>query len=148
MQTTEKRQIEVAQLFVKNSRLSIGKVFQQLEMSRFAVHKNFKIIEFCPYKIHLHPTLNEEDFDHRLEFCENMMQRNDNNRNFLLHILFSDEFFGMVNRHNFRYWSNEDPYWLLEPNTQIPEKLNVLAGVYRDRVVGPFFINGNLNAIK
>lgn len=37
---------------------------------------------------------------------------------------------------------------MLEVNTQYPEKLNVWAGVLRDQIIGPFFIDGNLNSAK
>ena len=78
-----------------------------------------------------------------------MMERIIQNPNFLTSIVFSDEVTfelnGNVNRHNFRYSCNENPHWILESHTQYPEKLNVWAGLFRDRVIGPFFIDGNLN---
>jgi len=65
-----------------------------------------KQIKFYPYKIHLVQKQNENDFDRRNEFCELMMQRIDEDPNFLFNIIFlgwsnfrSD---GNVNRHNCR----------------------------------------------
>jgi len=149
-QTTEERQFEVAQSFVENPRLSIREASQQLQMSRFSVSKNLKTIKFHPYKIHLHQELNEDDFDRRVQFSEVMMQRIDQQSNFLHNIVFSDEasfeINGKINHHNFRYWSNENPHWMLEAHTQRPQKLNVWVGLYDNQVVGPFFINGNLNS--
>lgn len=52
---------------------------------------------------------------------------------------------GEVNRHNCRYWSDTNPHWFRETHTQYPEKLNVWAGILGDHIVGPFFIDGNLN---
>lgn len=151
-QTSEEKQFEVAASFVENPRLSIRKAAQQLEMSTFSIHKNLKLLKFHPYKIHLHQELNEDDYDRRLEFCEIMMGWIDENPNFLYNIVFSDEatfeITGKVNRHNFRYWSDENPHWLLEASTQYPLKLNVWAGLYRDQLVGPFFIDGNLDGTK
>lgn len=152
-ETSEARQMEVAQAFVENRRLSIRKASQQLDMTAFSVHKNLKHLKFHPYKIHLHQELNEDDFDRRLEFSELMMERINQNPNFLSSLLvFSDEatfqLSGKVNRHNFRYWSDENPHWMLEAHTQYPQKLNVWAGVFRDRIIGPFFIDGNLNGEK
>jgi hypothetical protein len=51
-----------------------------------------------------------------------------------------------VNRHNCRYWNDETPYWMLEAHTQNPQKVNVLAEILNDRIVGPFFIEENLPA--
>lgn len=48
-----------------------------------------------------------DDFDRRLEFCEEMMRRCDENRQFSFWTCFSDEatfqLSGEVNRHNMRY---------------------------------------------
>lgn len=33
-----------------------------------------------------------------------------------------------------------------EHHTQYPQKVNVWAGIFLSRIIGPFFINGNLNA--
>ncbi|EFN84717.1 hypothetical protein EAI_05004, partial [Harpegnathos saltator] len=84
--------------------------------------------------------LNEDDFDRRVQFSEVMIQRIDHKPNFLHNIVFSDEtsfeITGKVNRHNFRYWDNENLYWMLEAHTQRPQKLNVWAGLYDNQVVG------------
>ncbi|XP_025264144.1 uncharacterized protein LOC112637804 [Camponotus floridanus] len=53
---------------------------------------------------------------------------------------------GTLNRHNCRYWDNENPHWKRENNTQYPEKLNVWAGILNDQIIGPFLIEGNLNS--
>ncbi|KAJ4434512.1 hypothetical protein ANN_23074 [Periplaneta americana] len=54
--------------------------------------------------------LSEDDPDRRMQFCELMMERINNNPTFLRQIIFSDEatfcLTGFVNRHNCRYWSD------------------------------------------
>lgn len=52
-----------------------------------------------------------------------------------------------VNRHNCRYWSDSNPHWISE-STQYPQKLNVWAGLLNDTLIGPFFIDGDLTAVK
>lgn len=47
-----------------------------------------------------------------------------------------------------RYWADENPHWMRDCNTQYPQKVNVWAGILCNRIVGPFFIDGNLNAQK
>ena len=49
-----------------------------------------------------------------------------------------------VNKQNCRYWSDENPHLFTEGHTQNPQKLNVWAGILGDRIIGPFFIEGNL----
>lgn len=103
-----------------------------------------------PYKIHLLHELNEDDPDRRMQFCATMMEMIDDNPNFLNNILFSDEatfcLNGFVNRHNCRYWSSENPHWMMEHHTQYRQKLNVWAGIIGQHIIGPYFIDGNLNA--
>ncbi|KAJ8937585.1 hypothetical protein NQ318_017654 [Aromia moschata] len=52
---------------------------------------------------------------------------------------------GFVNRQNCRYFSTENPHWMRELHTQNPEKVNVWAGIIGENIIGPFFIDGNLN---
>lgn len=118
-------------------------------ISRTSIRRILKKHKFHPYKIHLVHQLNEDDYDRRLEFCEIMSERIINNPDLVFNICFSDEcsFFlnGTVNRHNCRYWSDENPHLFHEVHTQHPEKLNVWVGIYGDCLIGPFFLPGNLN---
>lgn len=137
---------------MEDSHTSIRKAAQYHEISRGSVHNILKANKMKPYRIHLLQQLSEDDFDRRLQFCEDVMQRIDNNNQFCSNILFSDEasfeLYGTVNRHNCRYWSDTNPHWSFESKTQYPQKLNIWAGILRNRIVGPFFIDGNLNAAQ
>ncbi|KAJ8952018.1 hypothetical protein NQ318_023459 [Aromia moschata] len=50
-----------------------------------------------------------------------------------------------VNRQNCRYWADVNPHWVMEARIQYPQKVNVWAGIVGNRVVGPYFFEGNLN---
>ena len=110
-----------------------------------------KSINFHPCKVHLLQELNEDDPDRRYEFCEIMMGRNDRDPLFLYNTAFSDEatftLKGEADRQNCRYWSDSNPDLMLESHTQYPRKINVWAGILNDTLIGPFFIDGNLNAL-
>ena len=142
----------MAQAFIENPRLSVRRASHQLQISGTSIRRNLRSINFHPYKIHLVQELNEDDFDRRIEFCDIMMMRIDQQPNSLLNILFTDEakfeLSGNVNRHNCRFWTDKNPHWMYEGNTQYPEKLNIWAGIYNDTLIGPFFIDGNLTADK
>lgn len=64
-----------------------------------------------------------------MQFCEEKMRRYDENNGFPLNILFSDEaiFYlnEIVNRHNYHFWSQENPHLLCEAHTQRHQKVNV-----------------------
>lgn len=79
-----------------------------------------------------------------------MMNRIHADATFLNRIVFSDEalFFlnGSVNRHNMVYWSETNPEWMIDSrSTQYPQKVHVWAGIINNAIIGPFFIEGNLN---
>ncbi|KAJ8956559.1 hypothetical protein NQ318_019283 [Aromia moschata] len=102
-----------------------------LNIGKSSVSNIFKKVKYHPYRVRLIHELAEDDFDRRTEFCEYMMDHNNQNNGFIANILFSDEatFFlnGHVNRQNTRYWSQENPHWMQEYHTQHPQKVNVWA---------------------
>jgi len=55
------------------------------------------INQYHPYKITLVQELSDEDFDRRLEFCETIMRKFDENQNVFNQIVFSDEATFMLN---------------------------------------------------
>lgn len=128
---------------------SLSTISRAIGVSSSTVFRVLHKFKYHPYKVKLVQELNEDDFDRRLEFCESMTQFINNNPQLLNNICFSDEcsfsLNGLVNRHNCRYWAESDPHIMREFHTQHPQKLNVWCGILGDHIVGPFFINGNLN---
>lgn len=145
----EANEIEVLGQIAADPTLSTRRLATVSNIKRSTIQRILKRHKFHPYKIHLVQQLNEDDFDRRLEFCEVMTARIADNGNFLFNICFSDEctFFlnSTVNRHNCRYWADTNPRIFHEVHTQTPQKLNVWAGIFGDRLIGPLFIDGNLN---
>ena len=85
---------------------------RRLNLSRSPLHRMLKEdLKLHPYKARLLHELAEEDFAHRVAFCEEMQKRLDNDPDF--NVFFTDEahfhLSSDVNRHNLRYWSNENP---------------------------------------
>lgn len=116
------------------------------------VVKLFRKEKYHPYKVQLIHELNKDDPDRRLQFCEELMLRCDEDPNFLNNIIFSDEatfcLNGTVHRHNCRYWSRENPHWTQESHSQRQGKLNVWIGIIGRRFLGPYFFEGNLTAAR
>lgn len=65
-------------------------------------------------------------------------------------MLFSDESTfhknGFVNRHNFHYYSTENPN-IIRTHSQERWSVNVWGGIIGDHVIGPYFFEGNLNGL-
>ncbi|KAJ8909774.1 hypothetical protein NQ315_014451 [Exocentrus adspersus] len=108
--TNEEKNVEVMQSFIENKYISIPKAAQEHGISTFS-------------------QLTEDDFDRRVEFCDVIMQKCDQNIHFPRKIVFSAEvtFYvnGTLNRHNCRNWSDSNPHWIIDTHTQTPEKVNV-----------------------
>ncbi|KAJ8958826.1 hypothetical protein NQ318_019588 [Aromia moschata] len=104
---------------LENPHCTVRQVSRDLNIGKSSVSNIFK-------RVRLIHELAEDDFDRRTEFCEYMMDHNNQNNGFIANILFSDEatFFlnGHVNRQNTRYWSQENPHWMQEYHTQHPQK--------------------------
>lgn len=83
-----------------------------------------------------------EDRIRRMEFCEAMIEKANEDDNFLKNILFTDESsFPIHGRHNpsaVRYWSRKNKHLCITLRTQYPRKINVWAGILNDSIIGPF----------
>lgn len=149
---TEAKQIDSMAHIILNPQTSIRQVAAVSGISKSMVHRILRFHKFHPFKIHVHQELSEDDFDRRIEFSELMSEMLINRPEQLHNICFSDEatfsLQGDVNKHNCRYWSIENPRILREGHTQRPQKLNVWAGILGNNIVGPLFIDGNLNGDK
>ena len=141
-------------------------------ISRFSIRKVLKECRFKPYKFRNHQYLTEEDKIRRTDFCELMFNSLNTNEQLLENIMFTDEASfsrnGEVNSQNYRsdflqfyysmlfmpkcsyyrYWARTNPHVQNLIRHQVQERLNVWAGLINNRLIGPFFIDGNLNANK
>lgn len=132
-----------------NPHTSITTISNNFNLSVGSVHKILKVNKYHPYKIKLVHELLEDDFDRRVQFCEQILEIHNQHLNFITNIIFSDEatftLNGHVNRQNCRYWATENPHWMQECHTQRPQKINTWAAIVRNRIVGPYFFEGTLN---
>lgn len=146
---SEEVDFEVLCTVVENPQTSSRQIADNIGVSQRKAITTLKKHKFHPYKIMLHHALNEDDPDRRLQFCETMDRLIIANPTTVNNICFSDEstFYvnGLVNRHNCRYWDNSNPHVHREHHTQYPQKVNVWAGLFGNHVIGPLFIDGNLN---
>lgn len=122
---------------------------EEFHASRSSCFKALKMEKFKSYKIKNVQKLLPRDYFPRMEFCELWMEKINENGNILNNILFSDEssftLNGKVNKQNRQIWARENPYRTQETHTQYRDKVNVWVGILGNHLVGPFFIDGNLN---
>jgi len=103
-------------------------------------------VKLHPYRIQLVQELHETDFPARRVMCEELINMFAEAEQTLANICFSDEapfhVGGCVNKHNCRIWGYENPPILVELPLNSP-KVNVWMGVFKDRLMGPFFFQAN-----
>lgn len=72
------------------------------------------------------------------------------NVDFCRNVLFTDESTfrcdGFMNRHNIRYYSQQNPYWTGEIMKQGRWSVNVWGGIFNNYVIGPYFFERILTA--
>jgi hypothetical protein len=80
-------------------------------------------------------------------FVQDELERIEDNLDHLPNLFFSDEahfhLHGGVNRHNFRYWSDENPGWYSENPVYSP-RVTVWAAIGEMGIIGAFFFEGNV----
>lgn len=149
--TDEANEVMVLGSVINKSQQSIREIAIETGNSTTSVWRILHRHKFHPFGIKLTQELDEADFNKRLDFCE-LMERKIRDPDFLKKVCFSDEstfhLNGYVNRHNCRYWCEDNPNEHREAYTQRPQKENVWAGILANEVIGPFFIDGNLDGPK
>lgn len=105
---------------------------------------------YKPYKIHISQTLRHGDAERRLEFCNWLQNRIHVNDDFLNKTIWTDECSfstnGLFNRHNEHYWSIENPRQNQEVRPQGRQSFNVWVGMWHNKIIGPFFLEGHLTS--
>ena len=147
--TNEDIETDVMQSVVENPKCSLRKRSNLLNVSKTTVARILKANKFKPYKPHFTHTLKEGDSERRFEFCACIQGELEDNRFMTRQILFSDEATftsnGTVSSQNFRWWSDVNPNFHVQTRDQYSFKTNVWCGIYKDRIVGPFFFRNNMN---
>ena len=145
----ENKQIDIVAAVVNNKRMTSRLFATENGVSQCSVLKVLHKEKFKSFKFQNHQELVNNDPERRTDFCELMFNSINENDDLLSRICFTDEatftIHGEVNSQNCRYWSRENEHLFNSTRTQRPQKVNVWAGLIRDQVIGPFFLDGNLD---
>lgn len=143
------RDLAVCAYVEANEPCSSTQISEEVDIPDRTVRHILKMHGYKSYKLQKSQEIFPEDHIRRMEFCEAMREKINEHELFLQNILFTDESsFSLHGHHNpsvARYWSRENKHLSVPLRTQYPQKVNVWAGILGDNIVGPFFINGNLN---
>lgn len=103
---------------------------------------------YHPYKILPVQKLTEAQKNSRMMFCQEMLQRKEEDNMLFRKILWSDESTfttsGVYNRKNVRFWATENPHAFREIQFQGRKSLHVWCGILNNKIIGPIIYDGNL----
>ena len=144
---SEENQEVVETTFVQDQTKSIRRASLELNISRATIHRLLrKDIGMYPYKLQIVQSLEPQDYDSRLEMCETLIHRYEEDPNILEQMWFSDEAVfhtsGKVNRHNTRFWGKENPVQVREHQRDSP-KLVVWCAISSAGLIGPHFFKND-----
>lgn len=121
-------------------------------MPSTCIHRVLRRSHYRPYKLHISQALRPGDSDRRLQFCNWLNGKLQENDDFLNNIIWTDECNfstkGLFNRNNEHYYSVRNPRQNREVRRQGHNSFNVWVGIYRNRILGPIIYEGNLNAVR
>lgn len=136
----------------ENPETSSRKIARNLEIADRTVRNIIKKYHYHDYKFTRVLKLRTTDYERRLTFCHWMMEKLTRDQLFARKILWTDETrftnCGMFNRRNKHYYATENPNAFQEVRPQERFSLNVWCGIVNDTIIGPFYIDGNLDANK
>jgi hypothetical protein len=132
--------------------LSTQELANFMGISKSSAYKALRGLGYKAYHFQNHQELLGRDSVNRNAFCELMLEKLRNDTNFFKKILFTYEatftLNGEINSQNCRYWSITNQHLFNATNNQNQARLNVWAGLINQKIIGPFYIDGNLTGEK
>lgn len=117
---------------------STRKISRATGISKSQVHRVLKYNEIHPYHYTPVQSLYDGDCQRRQNFCTMMLEKDQNDSDFLKKILWTDESNfsreGIVNYHNIHHYAETNPHKKLQAKHQVKFSVNIWAGV-----IGKFF---------
>ena len=121
-----------------------GSSHSGISSSLHHILKDLKLYHFIPRLVQ---SLNEDNYDRRVQFCEEMLMFFHNDTQLINHIIWSDESTfhvdGIINRHNSVYYAKENPHHTVTIGVASPG-LCVWAAI--SGVIYPYIFDGTCNA--
>lgn len=145
----EENTLSVLLCVVENPQVSTRIVSRELDISQTSVSKILRDNKFHPYHIQLLQELEGNDFERRIQFCEWVLNKVEEQPHFFDYVLFADEATfhsnGNVNKHNMHYYATENPHFRRAVDNQHRWSLNVWGGIVGRHVIGPYFFDNRVN---
>lgn len=139
----------VLDIFSSNPTRSTRASAQELGVNHVRVWRILNSHGQHPYHYQRVQSLTPSDYRSRVTFCRWLLNKFEENANFLKLILFTDECSfartGVFNCHNEHVWSVNNPRAIKQSHFQHRWKINVWAGIIGDQIFGPHFLDNTMN---
>lgn len=146
----EEREDMIATSVTENPEISTREIEDLLTIPKTTVSKILRKNKYYPYKRRVAHGLRATDYPRREAFCRWYLEKCEADVNFSKKVLWTDESYfgsnGWFNRNNCHYWAQENPQNIVPRNNQGRFGCNVWCGIIGNRLLGPIFLEGNLNA--
>lgn len=147
----EENEISVLTYFEANENASIRSAAHEIDLDRNSVHRILKKHNMHDYKYEKVHALEPGDYIKRLNFCRGILEKLENDENFLKKIIWTDEAKfnneGLFNRKNCHIWRSENPHRKRQRNPQNKFSFNVFALLMNNKV-RYYIYEENLNTEK
>ncbi|XP_015594169.1 uncharacterized protein LOC107267241 [Cephus cinctus] len=150
---TLRKEERIIDVFRKNPTASVRSVARSLGLPRSTVHKIIGCEKWHVYHYTRVEELKSSDYVVRREFCEWLLQRHEEDPNFIGNIMFTDELsFGLSgcwNTRNCQIWTTDNSQASVAVHQHERRfSVNLWAGIINDRLIGPFEFEGKFTTEK
>lgn len=129
----------VVNFFTDNPRSSIRDAERMLGVPRTRVWRILRQDGMHPFHFTVVQELLPHDYEARLQFCRWLIEKNEEDNEFIFNIMFSDEALftrsGCFNSHNFHLWSHENPHATSIRSFQTRFSMNCWVGLWNNLLV-------------
>jgi hypothetical protein len=140
---------EILQAVEEEPNVTCRRLALRMGVSSFTIWRTLHEQGLHPYHLQRVQHLKPEGPPRRIAFCQWLLQKIDEEPNFLSIVLTTDEAGftrdGVFNSHNTHIWSEENPHQIRERGFQQRFSINVWAGIIGNRLIGPHVLPPHLN---
>lgn len=141
----------LAQIHI-NPENSTRRIAKECVVGTSTVKRILKKHKYHGYKFQKVQKLHAGDSDRRLMFCRWYSRKLRNDRSFNKKILWTDECSftnsGIFNPRNKHLYATSNPHLIREVRPQFRFTQNVWCGLINNQIIGPIFLDGNLNQFR
>lgn len=135
---------EVLERVAENPSTSSRAIAHEMGVNHVSVWEVLHEQQLHPYHPQKVQAMVQADFPRRVEFCQEFLRRCNEDPEFQVNVLFSDEASftkeGIFNSRNSHIWDDENPHAVVQKGYQQRFSVNIWAGIVGDRLIGPYLL--------